>query len=185
MCREYWKYVRRASSLYNCRCLYIIHHVFMRFQKDGMTPGCCKCCVWGIFWPAYKNCRYHCTSCEGVYVMSSQNLNPVILFFVQCMSTVLCNDGDIRLVGGTLEEEGRVEICINEVWGTVCDDFFTTADANVACGQLGYSKYSELCFSSSNLKCKMALCMGESVFHYKMSLIQKTGATVFPMMHHR
>jgi len=36
-----------------------------------------------------------------------------------------------------------VEICINEVWGTVCDDFFTATDANVACGQLGYSKYSE------------------------------------------
>ena len=61
-----------------------------------------------------------------------------------CLSTVLCNDGDIRLEGGSVEEEGRVEICINEVWGTVCDDSFTNVDANVVCGQLRYSRYSEL-----------------------------------------
>ena len=33
---------------------------------------------------------------------------------------------------------GRVEICIHEVWGSVCDDGWSRADANVACGQLGY-----------------------------------------------
>ena len=56
----------------------------------------------------------------------------------------LCNDGQVRLVGGTLINEGRVEVCFNETWGTVCDDLFTNVDANVACGQLGYSRFSTL-----------------------------------------
>ena len=57
--------------------------------------------------------------------------------------TALCSDGNIRLEGGTLEEEGRVEICMNEAWGTVCNHSFTSADVNVVCKQLGYSRYSE------------------------------------------
>ena len=55
------------------------------------------------------------------------------------MHTLACSNGDIRLVGGTNELEGRVEICNNAVWGTVCDDLWGTNDANVACRQLGYS----------------------------------------------
>ena len=52
---------------------------------------------------------------------------------------MLCENGDIRLANGNTAFEGRVEICWNETWGTVCDGFWSGFDAQVACRQLGYS----------------------------------------------
>ena len=51
----------------------------------------------------------------------------------------MCNNGDVRLVGGNTQYEGRVEGCWNEVWGTVCHDYWSTQDGIVACRQLGFS----------------------------------------------
>ena len=48
-----------------------------------------------------------------------------------------CTDGTLKLVGGTNPAEGRIEICINNAWGTICDDGFTKEEALVACRQLG------------------------------------------------
>ena len=52
-----------------------------------------------------------------------------------------CSNGDIRLAGGVLETEGRVEVCFGHVWGTVCDDHWSSVDANVACQQLGFQPF--------------------------------------------
>ena len=49
-----------------------------------------------------------------------------------------CEHGELRLSNHLYPTEGRVEVCINRVWGTVCDNSWSTDDANVVCNQLGY-----------------------------------------------
>ena len=52
-----------------------------------------------------------------------------------------CSDGDIRLAQGPNVREGRVEICLNNAWGTVCQQLgsFTPTSARVVCRQLSFS----------------------------------------------
>ena len=58
----------------------------------------------------------------------------------QTSSTVLpCQeDGSVALVGGKSPREGRLEVCHNGIWGTVCDDLFNEAAARVVCYSLGF-----------------------------------------------
>ena len=52
-------------------------------------------------------------------------------------SLPICTNGNLRLQGGDYKS-GRVEICNGGAWGTICDDFWSISDANVACRQLNF-----------------------------------------------
>lgn len=49
----------------------------------------------------------------------------------------------LRIADGRTVNEGRVEICFNETWGTICNNYWDQLDANVVCRSLGYSEYGE------------------------------------------
>ena len=49
-----------------------------------------------------------------------------------------CTNGNVRLVGGSFDNEGRVEMCFNQHWGTVCSAGWDKVDASVVCRQLGF-----------------------------------------------
>ena len=68
--------------------------------------------------------------------------SPVVSVICQGKTTQPeCNSGDLRLVaiGGERESEGRVEICVEGFWGTVCDSGLDQRVALVVCRQSGYA----------------------------------------------
>ena len=92
-----------------------------------------------------------------------------------------CTAGDIRLATFynsiySGRSEGRVEVCYNNEWGTVCDNGWSYNDAKVACKQLGYdstyfSYYSNSYFGygSGNIWMNDLACSGSETSLFSCS----------------
>ena len=68
----------------------------------------------------------------------------------RCMLESLPGNGALRLVGGPRVNEGRVEVYLNGVWGTVCglEAQLSRGSADVLCRQLGYHTWTRRVFRS-------------------------------------
>ena len=83
------------------------------------------------------------SGCALVLLMLAAILTPGTQVQAQTCTGMV---GEVRILDGNAVNEGRLEICADKpdddegpVWGTVCDDYWTTRNANVACRQLGYT----------------------------------------------
>ena len=69
-----------------------------------------------------------------------------LIIFLNTLSPAIsspCPNGAVKLTGGD-EYNGRVEMCLGGVWGSVCNNFnWRTTAAQVVCRTLGFNNTSE------------------------------------------
>ena len=64
--------------------------------------------------------------------------------FIACIPIEPCENGVVKLSGSSDAIQGRIEVCMNEVWGTICADFWDVNDTAVICRQLGFSAEGDI-----------------------------------------
>ena len=84
------------------------------------------------------------SSCSNLTVSLSsgtsyQTYTPagVICQGINTLRSTKCSPGDVRLVNGSRETEGRVEVCAYGYWAIVCDSNWNIAATRLVCKQLG------------------------------------------------
>ena len=87
-----------------------------------------------------KNVYYY-SSCSITYT-SGAVCESKIFFSINLILFLIvptnCTSGAVRLVNGSSDSEGIVEVCYQGVWTTVHGHSWDYSDARVLCRQLGY-----------------------------------------------
>ena len=110
---------------------------YMRCDGDESSLGACYYSTESVGATSY--CTYEI--CPSLFGPSDYCYSTYAVAGVICQgnttSETECSSGDLRLVGGESESDGRVEVCVGGFWGTVCDQNWSQREAIVACRQAG------------------------------------------------
>lgn len=97
----------------------------------------------------WEDAGVRCYSQAGIQLLVCAELVSRSDLFTDLTGNI-CNHGDLRLVGGSSLLNGRVEVCFDNQWGSVCSTWWSLNDANVVCGQVGHASAglinTALCF---------------------------------------
>ena len=86
---------------------------------------------------------YSCSLSRDANVFCSKfNSNTCVViiknFVAVGVSASSCTTGEVRLVGGSTDNDGRVEVCVNNAWSSVCTSSgWNRQAAQVVCNQVG------------------------------------------------
>ncbi len=81
---------------------------------------------------------------EAVHKISFFIKYWILLYHLDSIGFDDCESGDIRLTGSSVSNGGRIEICINNAWGTICGEGWDVTNANIVCAQLGFQPLGKI-----------------------------------------
>ena len=146
--------------MYKVRYTSSLHvHMCMLLKRFTLSCNClCTTSLTGVAVPGgnfpqvavpFVATNFACTGSESMLSSCSYDTAPGLLdcghqqdAAVKCPEP--CTGNSLRLAGGTSVYNGRLEVCLNGYYGTVCQGDWSVVDATVVCRQLGYSTFGEL-----------------------------------------